>query len=253
MTPIDSLEEVSQVYESDRLLGEYLLFHYGDAKEQFPWTDGPKEALGFPSRSVLELVDTNAPVHSALDLGCAVGKSSFVLAELANRVIGIDFSESFIRAARTILKGGKLNYQYLEEGCHLKEGIVEISNPPENLTFERGDACDLRTDIESFDLVHAANLLCRLPDPKILLNRLPQLVKPGGQLLLTTPFTWLEEFTPQSNWLDQGGSDNALKNFLSPEFELEQEKNLPFLIREHRRKFQYTVALGMRWRRKGSV
>jgi len=37
---------------------------------------------------------------------------------------------------------------------------------------------------------------------------------------------------------------------LQDNFELEYEKNLPLLIREHRRKFQYTVALGMRWRRR---
>jgi len=76
------------------------------------------------------------------------------------------------------------------------------------------------------------------------------LVAPGGQLLLTTPFTWLEEFTPPGNWLEEGGSEMALKKALLQNFELEFEKNLPFLIREHRRKYQYTMALGMRWRRR---
>jgi hypothetical protein len=79
---------------------------------------------------------------------------------------------------------------------------------------------------------------------------LTELVSPGGQLLLTTPFTWLEEFTPREHWLGVGDSASALKNILQESFDLEVEKNLPFLIREHRRKFQYTVALGMRWRRK---
>jgi len=250
MTFISSDMENNQAYESERLLGEYLLFHYGRPKDQFPWSDGPKEALDFPSRSVLDLVDTTVPIGSALDLGCAVGKSSFVLAKFVERVLGIDYSKSFIEAAQTILKNGKLNYQYLEEGCKLKDGTVEITNFPGHLVFERGDACNLRVDLGSFDLVHAANLLCRLPDPKLLLNRFTQLVKPGGQLLLTTPFTWLEEFTPKKNWLDQGDSTSALKFLLQDNFELEYEKNLPLLIREHRRKFQYTVALGMRWRRR---
>ena len=83
-----------------------------------------------------------------------------------------------------------------------------------------------------------------------LLARLPDLIVPGGQLILTTPFTWLEEFTPRENWLNGEKSALAVKKVLESAFDLELEKNLPFLIREHRRKFQYTVALGMRWRRK---
>jgi len=50
--------------------------------------------------------------------------------------------------------------------------------------------------------------------------------------------------------LEEGDSASALKNILEEHFDLEMEKNLPFLIREHRRKFQYSLALGMRWKRK---
>ena len=130
--------------------------------------------------------------------------------------------------------------------------MVTIEHIPPNLTFEVGDACNLREDMKPFDLLHAANLLCRLPDPMSLLTRLPDLVVPGGQLILTTPFTWLEEFTPREKWLNGEESGHDLIKVLNQSFDLELEKNLPFLIREHRRKFQYTVALGMRWRRRKS-
>ena len=33
--------------------------------------------------------------------------------------------------------------------------------------FEVGDACDLSPAWGYFDIVHAANLLCRLPDPNL--------------------------------------------------------------------------------------
>ncbi len=240
----------SDVYESDRALGEYLLFHYGSKDEQFPWASGPLDALGFPRRSVDELIDKKSLIISALDLGCAVGGSSFVLSAIAQKVLGIDYSKTFINACQTILRDGKLIYQYHEEGKSWKDGQVNIENIPSNLTFEIGDACNLREDLGKFDLVHAANLLCRLPDPLEFLKRLPDLVIPGGQLILTTPFTWLEEFTPKEKWLDGGGSAILLKEFLCQGFDLELEKDLPFLIREHRRKFQYSMALGMRWRRK---
>lgn len=239
-----------QIYETDRSLGEYLLFHYGTNDIQFPWADGPLDALEFPRRSVEELVDSESQVYSALDLGCAVGRSSFVLAEFSQNVLGIDYSKSFIDSANFLLREGKLLFQYHEEGSRWKEGLIEIDKRPANLTFEVGDACNLRNDLRSFDLVHAANLLCRLSDPFELIERLPNLVTPGGQLLLTTPFTWLEEFTPKDKWLNGEDSASALSDLLSDSFDLEMEKNLPFLIREHRRKFQYTIALGMRWRRK---
>ena len=64
-----------------------------------------------------------------------------------------------------------------------------------------GDATDLPGDLGSFDVVLAANLICRLAEPALFLQRLPGLVNPGGQLLMTTPFTWLADFTLPSKWL----------------------------------------------------
>ena len=78
---------------------------------------------------------------------------------------------------------------------------------------------------------------------------MPNLVKKGGQLILATPFTWLEEYTPRDKWIGSGDSESKLAQYLSPFFELEKKVELPFVIREHRRKFQYSVSLGTRWRR----
>ena len=241
---------MENIYESNRTLGEYLLFHFGSREEQFPWTEGPLDALDFPRRTVEELIDLTSSIENALDVGCAVGRSSFVLSELADSVLGVDYSSAFIDAAKTILESGELNYEFHEEADRWNKGKASIDTKPNNLHFEVGDACNLRDDLGSFDLVHAANLLCRLPEPQAFIARLTELVSLGGQLLLTTPFTWLEEFTPQERWINGEDCASALKQILNPFFELEYEKNMPFLLREHKRKFQYTMALGMRWRRK---
>ena len=108
---------------------------------------------------------------------------------------------------------------------------------------------NLRDDLGSFDVVHAANLLCRLSEPQSLLDRLPSLVNPGGQLLLTTPCTWLEEYTPSAKW-PRGSTFEWLQEKLGAHFMLAHRADLPFLIREHARKFQWSVALGTRWVRK---
>ena len=95
----------------------------------------------------------------------------------------------------------------------------------------------------------AANLLCRLAEPNRLLVRLPELVKSGGELILTTPCTWLEEFTPEAHW-PPGSTLDWVKSELSVRFELLEEHDEPFLIRETARKFQWTVALLTKWRRR---
>ena len=82
-----------------------------------------------------------------------------------------------------------------------------------------------------------------------LLYRLPDLVKPGGQLFITTPFSWLDDHTPSANWLADGAQDSfsGLTSALDGAFELDTRWNMPFLIREHVRKFQYSIAQASRW------
>ena len=241
------------IYETPKLLGEYLLFHYGKDEEVLPWSFGPKDALGFAIRSVTELLDgTIIPAQArALDLGCAVGRSCYELARVAPHVIGIDYSNAFIMAAETLRLEGRMAYLRHDEA---DTGTELVALRPkhshvEHIHFEQGDAMNLRADLSSFDIVHAANLLCRLTEPQQLLKRLPDLVKAGGQLLLTTPCTWLDEFTPPENW-PQGSTYDWRQNQLSQHFTLAHRTDIPFLIREHARKFQWSVALGTRWVRK---
>lgn len=243
-------------YESPRLVAEYLLLHYGDAKDVLGGLPGPVDAVGFPVRLVRELLALCAPESRALDLGCAVGASSFEFARHCRDVLGVDFSHAFIRAAETLRATGEHGYEKPIEASLVETAKARVPDEIDRTrtSFSHGDAMALPADLENFDVVLAANLLCRLPDPQRLLDRLPALVKPGGQLLLTTPFTWLEEFTPREKWIggtpETGRSIDVLHDRLAAHFTLEHTANLPFLIREHSRKFQYGVALGTRWRRR---
>lgn len=242
---------MSNLYETRKLLGEYLLFHYGRADEILP-ADAPAamhEALDFAVRTT-EHFEAHE-VDRGLDLGCAVGRSSFEMSHTCNEVIGIDFSRSFIDAAESLRQGDGLPYERLEE-AHLTtnlEARLPDGYVTERIRFETGDAMDLRADLGSFDRVHAANLLCRLPQPQRLLDRLPSLVKPGGELVLATPCTWLAEFTPPENW-PVGSTFDWLKLRLSPTFDLIRQTTEPFLIRETARKFQFTFSLVTVWRRR---
>jgi putative 4-mercaptohistidine N1-methyltranferase len=242
------MSDSTNPYETQKLVDEYLLFHYASEDEILPYGFGPKDALNFAARTVSE--NTDVPRARALDLGCAVGRSSFELSRFCDEVIGIDYSAAFIRAAGQIRSGENLAYNRLEE-AHVKTRLTAClpkDTRPERVSFETGDAMHLRADLGSFDLVHAANLLCRLPEPARLLARLPELVNPGGTLILTTPCTWLVEYTPKENW-PSGSTFDWLQEALSPAFSLENKRDMPFLIRETARKFQWTVALGSIWTR----
>lgn len=243
-------------YESERLVAEYLFFHYAGEDEVSGGRPVPREALNFPVRVVAELADSARPFVTALDLGCAVGRSSFELARGAQSVLGIDFSSAFIRAAETLKREGMLVCDVPVEGERTESFTARVPADIDasRVRFETGDATALRADIGSFDLVLAANLLCRLPEPGKFLRRLPDLVSPGGQLLLGTPFSWLPDYTAPEHWIGgrvkTGPSWEALRKILEPDFELQLSKDLPFLIREHSRKFQYGISLGSRWIRR---
>jgi len=243
-------------YESDAAVEQYLLFHYGTPEQICPLLPEARTACGFPTRCVSETwrhVGLQKGTRS-LDLGCAVGRSSFELGRHFDEVVGIDFSERFIAAAKQMQKKRAATIRAPREGSATDELRLELPADLKTcqLRFEHGDACALRADLGTFDLVLMANLIDRLPDPAKCLARLPSLISAGGWLIITSPYTWLEEYTPREKWLDGGdrGTLEAVKEILTPHFALQKAFDLPFLIREHRRKYQWSVAEASMWQRR---
>jgi len=243
-------------YESDAAVEQYLLFHYGTPEQICPLLPEARTACGFPARCVSEpLKHIDLPKHArALDLGCAVGRSSFELRRHFDEVVGVDFSARFIAEAERMRRQGLVTIRVPREGDAKDEVHLQMPDDlqTDQVRFEQGDACHLRADIGTFDLVLMANLIDRLPDPAKCLTRLPDLISSGGWLIVTSPYTWLEEYTPREKWLDGGGGGTlyALKERLAPDFELHKVLDLPFLIREHLRKYQWSVAEASVWWRK---
>ncbi len=248
-------------YETDKLLNEYLLFHYGGREEVLPFPQGPVEALHYPVRCVHQCLDLAAlPSNArALDLGCAVGRSTFELAKHCTQVVGIDYSQRFVAAAETVRATGSLPYMRLDEG-RLLTPLMAV-RPAEveaaRVQFEQGDAMALRADLGVFDVVLMANLIDRLSHPARCLQQLSGLIRSGGQLVVTSPYTWMDDYTSPEHWL--GGFEEAgerrttlqgLHLYLDPNFELKRTLDLPFLIREHARKYQWSVAQASVWRRR---
>lgn len=182
-----------------------------------------------------------------------MGRSSFELAQKIPEVVGIDFSKAFIRAARLLARRGSLGFRLKLEGKISRPAMAQgpAGKIRKRVRFQLGDALRLPPPLGTFDLVLAANLVDRVRNPKRLLRKvLPGLVRPGGLLLLTSPYTWSEEFTPRSRWLNE--TFPALRKLLSPRFRLLDRRDIPFLLREHRRKFQLSLADATVWQKLSS-
>ncbi|MEZ4693522.1 MAG: 5-histidylcysteine sulfoxide synthase [Aliarcobacter sp.] len=243
------------VYETDELISQYCEFHYGN--ENF----GVKN---FCVNSV-ELLDPylkNIKTSKALDLGCSVGRASFELAKTFDEVLGIDFSANFINVGVKLKNYDSLIYKIKKEGELFEEksvslkdlGLEQIKN---KVSFMQGDACNLKDIYSGFDLVFCSNLIDRLYYPQKFLDDIPSRINKDGLLVLLSPYTWLEDYTPKENWLGGYIKDNkeistldSLKNNLSSQFELLDIIDVPFVIKETARKYQHTISQMTIWKKK---
>ena len=293
----------TNVYETDDSLHMYLGLHYPKSGIE----DGiepilshervPNQCLRFPQRVAELLVklikDHDGNFHKGLDIGCAVGGSSFELAKHFDNVSAFDYSAKFIHAANQMKQQGRENRNNEDEMVE-KEKKIKFRIPIEaevykeveaihddgvdsevcsKVNFFVGNACNMKNmqssrilDL-SYDGVIMANLLCRLTDPVTCLNDLSSIVKPGGIVVIVTPYSWLSEYTPKNKWLggyysssnkkrDKDGNTKAIysKDVLKQIMETNgfikiHEEQMPLMIREHRRKYQYIISEATGWQR----
>lgn len=257
-------------YETQRLVDQYLGLHFpsSGADEVDPilsHPNAPSHALRFPQRVAKLLIEAMPASGRALDIGCAVGGSSFELAAAGFEVVGIDFSQAFIDAAEKMKNGEVIRFKVPLEGDLEAEVTAEheanvTAAARQRVTFQTGDACRLKDQVDelgTFDGAVLANLLCRLPEPVACLDGLDALIRPGGAVVIVTPFSWLEDFTPKSKWLGGYLKDNKevhskdeLQRLMEQRgFSKLSEQKLPLVIREHQRKYQYIVPEATVWRR----
>jgi ubiquinone/menaquinone biosynthesis C-methylase UbiE len=95
---------------------------------------------------------------SVLDVGCGPGTITADIGRRVapGRVLGIDASAKVIEEARRDAAGGS------------------------NVEFSVGDLCALPIDDDTFDIVHAHQVLQHLPDPVAALREMKRVCKPGG-------------------------------------------------------------------------
>lgn len=248
-------------YETEYLTRQYLEFHFTTGHETFKHRleEGFKleDAYDFPTR-LAEKFRKFKPAKNGvcMDLGCAVGATSFEMARDFDKVIGIDLSKAFIDQAELVRKNGKIAFAAPEQGqlSVNREFTVPAEIDRSKIHFAVGDALNIDPSFGNFDGLLAANLLCRVPDGEKLINQFETRINSGGILVLVSPYSWSEDATKITKWF--GGTANGrrsevvVKERLSKTFELLDERTEPFMIRDHGRRFQLGFSHCTVWRRK---
>ncbi len=244
------------VYETDELVSMYCEFHYGDT-----YYDTPNFSKVIAEIALQAATDT--PHKKALDIGCSVGRTAFEIAEQYAEVDALDFSTRFVQIGARMQRNGILRYERTEEGelCSLQERSLKslgLTGDYTNINFLQQDATNMKDIYTGYDLVIAANLIDRLRYPSKFLKDITECINSNGILLIASPYTWLEDFTPKENWLGGFKKDgepvhtiDGLHAHLDNAFELIAEpQKVPFVIRETKHKFQHTFSEVTLWKKK---
>jgi SAM-dependent methyltransferase len=157
---------MSDSITSDPVLSDPVL---SDASKPQTYTHGHHESVLRSHRwrtvenSAAYLVPYLQQGHCVLDVGCGPGTISLDLAQriLPGSVVGIDSSPEAIEAAR-------------------QAAAADSKETSNHVSFAVGDAYSLDFEDNSFDIVHAHQVLQHLADPVSALREWKRVVKPGG-------------------------------------------------------------------------
>ncbi len=136
--------------------------------------------------SAAYLLDSLEPGFELLDVGCGPGNLTTDLASRVSpgRTIGIDAAAAIIDAARA--SAGEL-------------GVTGVE-------FEVADVYDLPFDDDTFDVVHAHQVLQHLADPVAALREMGRVCRTGGVVAARDgdyeAMTWFPENDGLTRWLD---------------------------------------------------
>jgi len=243
------LPEPEAMYESDQAVSQYCELHYGPSYfgvESFP-VQCARICLDY-------MQGRGQPLNKALELGCSVGRATYELARSFDEVHGLDFSARFIRIAFQLQEKGYTRYELCEEGeivsfheHHLSE--FNLDEVRQKVEFHQADAANLKPRFTGYNLILAANLIDRMVNPIRFLTTVHERLEPGGLLVITSPYTWLEEFTKREQWVGGYRKDGepystleALGDILGSRFNMiDSPRDVELVIRETRRKFQHTL------------
>ena len=117
-----------RAYETQTAVNEYLHFHYGPQSVQLQMAVQGASQVTWGFERVLDVCFNHAVGwEHALDVGCAVGGSTFALSSRFQHVVGVDTSHAFIHAACSLQRSGSLPYMLPGRGVSWRQSSGESS------------------------------------------------------------------------------------------------------------------------------
>jgi uncharacterized protein YbaR (Trm112 family) len=232
-------------YEKPTVLSSYLWSHFGDILQD----EQASEAYG----QWAELVHPHSGM--CLDIGTAVGRFAFDMAQKCDFVIGLDNSVTFIRAARELMLHRQKALSLPDEGRLMLEDELHLPKDwtTANVEFIVADAQALPFRSNIFSSAASLNMVDKVPRPLVHLTESNRVVaNRGAQFLLSDPFSWSEEAAREEDWL--GGLDtgpyagHGLQNIIAmlqnghaplhPQWSIEHQGHVWWKIRTHSNHFE---------------
>ena len=148
------------------------------------------------------------PAHPhVLDAGCGVGAGSLALARAGARVLAFDQDFSSLRLLARLLRDGGVPVPSWGAGGRdfgWQHAVVPDPDLAKRITLVAGDVLDPPLAGGVFDGVVALNLIDNVAEPVTAVRQLHGVVRPGGRLLLASPFDWAEQATARAHRLGDG-------------------------------------------------
>jgi len=145
------------------------------------------------------LIDVEQPVveqmlqgisgEKAIDIACGTGRCSSLLIDLGFAVTGVDLSKDMLKQAKR---------KSLDIDFH------QIDINAEDLPF---DKC-------SFDLATLLLALTHFKDISVPIQKMHDLLKPGGYCILSDIHPWIVELGGQADYIDEIGSMHFVRNYV---------------------------------------
>ena len=252
------------LHDIDAATATLMEFNYGKAiTRNFP------QQCAEIAVSLYRQLNSNTDPVTVADIGCGAGRASFEFANICPnaQVLGTDVSTTSLRIAHRLQQSGSLAYTVPREGEIPEYRTVQAAD----LGFTKDVANrvkfvqivdqyslrDMKDNVETFDIILAANLIERLSDPALFIRNTLQRVSQNGILVITSSYAWDAKFTDKTKWLGARSidaeyvtSERALTELITKEgWERVAVQDIPMYIRETERTGQYKVAQLTAWRK----
>jgi 5-histidylcysteine sulfoxide synthase/putative 4-mercaptohistidine N1-methyltranferase len=234
-------------YEKDTIICQQLHAQYGETKSAMPL------AVKHYSQQITDELLTciekyQVSTNRCLDLGCSVGRTSFMLAQHFNQVDAVDFSARYIRHGVHLQQGKSVRYTLENEGDIVdfyEFNLTDLDLPcRENIFFSQGDVSNLKDVFNGYDVILAQHILEQSYNPRAFLQDVHSRLNAKGLLIVISSYDFDEQKISKENWL--GGLKINGENVtgfegvslaLTAHFNLLEQQQLTRPIKINRRNF----------------